>query len=133
MKLEDRSSSLLYSRAKLLRKSMPKAEAVLWTHLSARKLCGLKFTRQMPIGNYIADFACRSLKVIVEVDGISHDGREDYDAIRSEVLNKHGYSVIRFNNEDVLTNVYGVLESIEHFVRDMQPTPNLSLKGGDKL
>jgi very-short-patch-repair endonuclease len=132
MKLEDRSSSLLYSRAKLLRKSMPKAEAVLWTHLSGRKLCDLKFTRQMPIGNYIADFACRSLMVIVEVDGISHDNREDYDAIRSEVLKKHGYSVIRFSNEDVLKNIYGVLESIAHFVRDVQPTPNPSLKGGDK-
>ncbi len=83
----------------------------------------------MPIGSYIADFACRSLQVSVGVDGINHDGREDYDDIRNEAIKKHGYSVIRFSNEDVLTNVYGVLESIEHYVCDMQPTPNASLKG----
>jgi very-short-patch-repair endonuclease len=73
------------------------------------------------------------MKVIVEVDGISHDNREIYDQKRTETMKTYGYRVIRFSNDDMLSNVYGVLESIERFLCDAQPTLNPSLKGGDKI
>ncbi|MDN5928438.1 MAG: DUF559 domain-containing protein [Hyphomicrobiales bacterium] len=87
------------------------AEAILWSELKARKLAGRKFVRQMPIGSYFADFACRSEKLIVEVDGSQH-ANSDYDRRRDEFMRAEGYSVIRFWNGDVLKDLAGVCETI---------------------
>jgi very-short-patch-repair endonuclease len=87
------------------------AEAILWNELKAKKLAGHKFVRQMPVGSYFADFACRSGKLIVEVDGSQH-ANSDYDRRRDEFMRAEGYSVMRFWNGDVLKDLAGVCETI---------------------
>jgi very-short-patch-repair endonuclease len=94
--------------ARKLRNEMTDAERRLWSHLRASQLCGVKFTRQFPIGNYVVDFACRSLRIVIELDGGKHsDSPTDDD--RTTAIEAHGYRVIRFWNNDVLANTDGVL------------------------
>jgi very-short-patch-repair endonuclease len=112
-------------RAKSLRNAATPAERKLWKYLSKRQLGGRKFSRQMPVGPYYADFLCRELGLIIEIDGYSHETQQDYDAKRTRALVKHGYKVIRFTNDDVLNNVEGVVGRIERVLADM-PTPNPS-------
>jgi very-short-patch-repair endonuclease len=101
-------------RARLLRRSDTAAEQRLWERLRSRRLAGLKFVRQLPVGPYCADFACRERKVIVEVDGATHGERGEvaHDATRDAFLRHEGYAVLRMWNEDVFKNIDGVLESI---------------------
>ena len=88
------------------------AERILWWCLRDRRLDGLKFRRQVPIGRYIADFYCAEHRLIVELDGISHEDRADYDDDRTEWLTTRGYRVLRFHNEDVYKTVDAVLMTI---------------------
>ncbi len=66
----------------------------------------------MPIGPYVADFLCREEKLVIELDGVSHDARQEEDRRRDGYLKKHGYQTLRFSNADVLTNLEGVLMAI---------------------
>jgi very-short-patch-repair endonuclease len=84
--------------------------------LSRRQLEGLKFSRQMPVGPYICDFMCRERKLIVEVDGGQH-AESQRDLARTTFLEAEGYRVIRFWNNDVLSNVDGVLTMISDALR----------------
>lgn len=93
--------------ARKLRRDMTYAERKLWSHLRASQM-GVKFTRQFPIGNHIADFACRRLKLVIECDGGQHS-EKDADAERTRAIEAHGYRVIRFWNNDILQNTEGVL------------------------
>ena len=102
----------LTSVARKLRTNSTDAEALLWSRLRARQLEGRKFVRQFPIGNSVADFACRSARLIVELDGGQHAERLDQDVERTRSIEDHGYRVIRFWNHDVLGNIEGVLEAI---------------------
>ncbi|MEM8918840.1 MAG: DUF559 domain-containing protein [Pseudomonadota bacterium] len=113
------------NRAKSLRNKATPAERRLWTYLNKRQVAGRKFSRQMPVGPYFADFLCRELKLIVEIDGYSHDGQQAYDDKRTMDLEDHGYQVIRFSNQDVMNNVEGVVRRIAEFV-DGFPTPSPS-------
>lgn len=97
------------STARRLRKTMTDAEQALWRHLRGRQLAGFRFRRQVPIGRYIVDFACLDVGLIVEVDGGQHEINRDDDAIRDAWLVKEGYRVLRFWNNDVLSNREGVL------------------------
>ncbi len=99
------------SLARELRGNPTDAEKRLWSHLRASQLCGAKFTRQHPIGDFIADFACRSLRLAIELDGGQH-ADNSADAVRTEIIEAHGYRVIRFWNYDVLANTDGVLTRI---------------------
>jgi len=81
----------------------------------------------MPIGPYYADFLCRELGLIIEIDGYSHDMRQSEDATRTQDLIDHGYRIIRFTNDDVLINVEGVVRQIELAIANL-PTPNPSRK-----
>ncbi|WP_408952686.1 NAD+ synthase [Lysobacter sp. Hz 25] len=90
---------------------MTDAERKLWFFLRNRVLMGCKFRRQHPIAPYVADFACLELGVIVEVDGGQHADRQA-DVVRSRCLRSHGYRVLRFWNNDVLTQTEAVLERI---------------------
>ncbi len=92
-------------RARELRERQTKAESLLWDVLRAKRLCGLKFRRQHPIKPFIADFACVSLQVIVELDGGYHDYQFDNDTRRQQYLESQGWSILRFSNEDVLVSV----------------------------
>ena len=86
----------------------------MWSHLRSRRLGGFKFRRQAPLDRYVADFLCVEAKLIVEVDGPTHDGRAVADQARTEAFGAMGYLVLRFGNSDVLTNIDGVLDEIFH-------------------
>ena len=86
-------------------------ERRLWACLAGSRL-GAKFCRQMPIGPYFADFLCRKERLIVEIDGWSHDVRPERDAARDAYLEGTGYRVVRFTNADVRDNLEGVVEVI---------------------
>ena len=90
---------------------MTDAERRLWSHLRASQLDGMKFTRQFPIGDFIVDFACRSLRLAIELDGGQH-AENPADDNRTRIIEAHGYRVIRFWNNDVLQNIDGVLTVI---------------------
>jgi len=97
-----------------LRRKQTEAEKVLWARLRSRQVTGTKFRRQQPIGRYIADFVSLETKLIVEIDGGQHDDNEGRanDERRTAWLNEKGFRVLRFWNNDVLTNTNGVLEKI---------------------
>ncbi len=88
--------------ARTLRKASTDAEAKLWQGLRARQLNGYKFRRQVPMGNYVADFVCLEARLIVEVDGGQHAERSDYDEARTDWLHAQGFCVLRFWNNEVL-------------------------------
>ena len=99
------------SRARALRRSQTTTEAKLWYRLRNRQLGGHKFLRQKPIGRYFADFCCREAKLIIELDSDQH-AQSKSDAIRDKALNARGYRILRFWNNEVTTNIDGVLETI---------------------
>ena len=98
--------------ARRLRLRSTDAERRLWRHLRDRQLAGYKFRRQRPIGRYVVDFLCMEHRLIVEVDGGQRDWNADADRLRTEALTASGYRVIRFWNNDVLSNTEGVLQQI---------------------
>jgi BirA family biotin operon repressor/biotin-[acetyl-CoA-carboxylase] ligase len=97
--------------ARKLRREPTDVEATLWQCLRARQLQGAKFVRQYPIGGYVADFACRSARLVIELDGGQHAGRAA-DIDRTRVIEAHGFTLLRFWNNDVTQNLDGVLEAI---------------------
>jgi very-short-patch-repair endonuclease len=101
-------------RAKQLRSTMTRAETLLWRYIKAGRVDGLSFRRQVPMQRYIADFVCHSHHLIVELDGESHgfESRIEQDAERDAWFVSQGYTVLRFTNEQVLTNLEGVVEVI---------------------
>lgn len=102
--------------ARTLRKSLTDAERRLWLLLRARQLNGHKFRRQHPLGPYVLDFACVDQQLAVEVDGGQHADSE-HDRQRTAWLEAQGWRVIRFWNNDVLTNTEGVIARISEAVR----------------
>ncbi len=98
--------------ARALRRRSTEAEKLLWSRLRGRRFDGIKFKRQVPIANYVVDFAALDLKFIIELDGGQHALRADQDENRTRILHEWGYHVIRFWNNDVLGNIDGVLEAI---------------------
>ena len=97
---------------KLLRNNSTMAEIKLWNELKGRKADGLKFRRQQGIGYYILDFYCPELKLCVELDGGSHEMKQEYDKGRTLFLNSQGIEVLRFTNEQVLSHVTSVVNEI---------------------
>ncbi|MDW8279538.1 MAG: endonuclease domain-containing protein [Anaerolineales bacterium] len=100
-----------YAKARQLRKSLTPAERKLWAILRGDKL-GVNFRRQHAIGPYIADFACIQKKLIIELDGSQHLEQKEYDEQRTRYLNALGYRVIRFWNNEVMTDMDGVIRAI---------------------
>ena len=101
-------------RARELRQNLTDAEAILWSKLQDKQLCGHRFQRQHPIGPYIADFACRKYKLVIEVDGETHWTPEQkaHDARRAGYISAQGWTLVRFWNSEIYENLYGVLECI---------------------
>ena len=97
---------------KTLRTNQTDAESRLWYHLRDRRFQGWKFRRQHILQGYIVDFVCLERKLVIELDGGQHAEQEAYDNRRTRVLEKDGFKVIRFWNNEVLTNTEGVLEMI---------------------
>ena len=100
-----------------LRKNQTETEKIVWDKLRNRRFLNLKFRRQYGIGNYIADFYCSSLKLVIELDGGQHFTEEglEYDKIREEFMKSLGIKTLRFNNNEVLNNIEEVLIKIETF------------------
>ena len=102
----------LKDHARELRNNSTKAEACLWKYvLRAGNLKGYKFRRQRPILNYIVDFVCFELMLIIEVDGITHwhESQVNYDNKRTKELESVGFKIIRFNDEEVLNDIENVV------------------------
>ena len=109
--------------ANKLRKKMTKAEACLWKYaLKGRKLSGLQFRRQRPVLNYIADFMCQEFNLIIEVDGWTHHFAEvaENDAKRQSTLESAGFTIIRFSDEEVLSDINRVIYKIEDKVEELR-------------
>ena len=126
-------SDVQRARAKQLRRAMTRAETLLWRYLKAHRLAHLGFRRQSPMGDYIADFVAHSCKLVVEVDGESHDFEERlrHDEQRDRWFAARGYRVLRFANDDVMRNLEGVALAILQATEQAAP-PSLALprKGG---
>jgi very-short-patch-repair endonuclease len=116
--------------ARLLKRGQTNAENRLWAELRKLRSNGLRFRRQHPIGEYIVDFICLEKKLIIEVDGGQHniDSTIIKDKSRTEWLKSEGYRVLRLWNNDVLTNIEGVITRILQ-EESVSPSPNLSPSG----
>jgi len=120
-------SAKLRTKARELRKDSTDAERILWSELRDNKLNGIGFRRQVPIKNFIADFACHAAKLVVELDGGQHFS-ERTDAARTAVIEARGFRVLRFGNHEIMTNRAGVLETIAAAVAERAPTRTLPRK-----
>ena len=124
------------TRAKQLRRTMTRAEVLLWRYLKAHHADGLGFRRQAPVRGYIADFICHEARLIVELDGATHDfeSRQRNDQRRDVFFASQGYAVLRFTNEDVMRNLEGVVITIRKTassrIRSAPPSLSLPHKGG---
>jgi very-short-patch-repair endonuclease len=123
-------------RAKHLRRAMTRAETLLWRYLKAHHLDGLAFRRQAPMGQYVIDFVCHAARLVVELDGETHDfdARQRRDAVRDAWLASRGYQVQRFTNEQVLSSLEGVVTVIRETaaarIRSAPPSLSLPRMGG---
>ena len=98
--------------ARKLRQTSAVPEVKLWQYLRDRRLMGLKFRRQYPIGPYVVDFVCLSHKLVIELDGGQHAVKVSYDNKRTEYLEHFGFRVLRFWNTDVFLRFEEMLEQV---------------------
>ncbi len=124
--MESRRSTAI---ARRLRSTSTDVERALWERLRARRLKGLKFRRQFPLSGYVADFVCIEAKLIIELDGGQHAERLAQDAHRTSVLEKSGFRVLRFWDNDVLKELEAVLDEILRAV-EVPTSPQPSPAGG---
>lgn len=108
-------------RARELRKHMTDAERLLWSRLRRKQIHGQRFRRQHPIGPYIADFACTERRLVIELDGGQHVQAREKDAARTRWLATRGYRVLRFWNNDVLTNIDAIVHVVASATRSPPP------------
>ncbi len=115
------ASPLIFERAKLLRNNLTHAEKRLWSILSNKQMLELHFRRQHPLNRFIADFYCHSIKLVIEVDGGIHqkEERKEYDIGRSAEIEKWGIKILRFTNEQVLTDIDSVKIEIETTCKEL--------------
>jgi very-short-patch-repair endonuclease len=116
--------------ARHLRRNRTSAERELWRKLRTLKEHGHKFRQQAPIDNFVVDFACYSARLIIEVDGATHSTPAELlrDEGRQRHLEAQGFRVLRFGNDDVMSNIEGVMD---HIVASLgTPTPDPSPQGG---
>ncbi len=128
MEQADKSNTFHYNKnlrpfANSNRKNMTKAEACLWKFvIGGRQMMNYQFRRQRPVLNYIADFMCKELMLIIEVDGITHQWEEFYknDLIREEKLKEIGFHILRFNDDEILSDINNVIRAIEFYIKDFE-------------
>ncbi len=127
------AKSELFQLAREMRKDPTDAEKLLWTHLRKLRSEGIIFRRQHPVDFFIADFYCHSLKLIIEVDGDIHSSKSaiEYDDSRSGELERFGIKVIRFKNEEIISNIDSVINNIKMIIRELT-SPSHSGRGGSR-
>lgn len=115
----------LKEKARELRNNSTLGEILLWKKLKGKQCYGFDFHRQKPIHNFIVDFYCHKLKLIIEIDGYSHNFKFESDKQREIELNELGFTVLRFSEGEVRNNLNLVLNSISTFIENKleQHTP----------
>jgi len=117
-------------RAQDLRNNATDCERLLWLQLKGRRLDGHKFSRQIPVGPYVCDFICRREMLVIELDGGQHSAKIEADGARTRFLERAGYRVIRFWNNEVLENLDGVLVTIAGAIKaGPPPAPSREREG----
>ncbi|MGZ8415714.1 MAG: endonuclease domain-containing protein [Methyloceanibacter sp.] len=116
------ASSPAVAKARSLRGRMTDAERKLWYMLRGRRFADAKFRRQVPLGNYVADFLSFETRVVVEVDGGQHSDNAS-DIARDDWFRSQGFTVVRFWNSDVLKNLEGVFTQLSTIVEESTPHP----------
>jgi very-short-patch-repair endonuclease len=118
----------LVERARILRNNMTLAEIILWSRLRSKKINGYKFRRQQPIFDYVVDFYCDELKMIIEVDGEIHllSEKTDSDLKRDKILKINGYHIIHLTNLEIETELDATIKKVRAFIAS-----NLSYQGDD--
>ncbi len=96
--------------------TVSRAEKHLWKHVLSRNQQGSKFKRQRPILHFIVDFFSQEIGLIIEIDGNSHSNKGDYDRMRQNKLEEHGYTILRFSEGDVINNLGDVITQIQHAI-----------------
>jgi very-short-patch-repair endonuclease len=123
----DKSTYIPYKReltklARENRNNPTPAEKKIWYEVLCRKQFeGYKFTRQKPIADFIVDFYCSKLQLVIEIDGDTHAENAEYDEVRTKILNQYGLKVLQYTNRDVLNNIEGVYQDLMQIVNP--PTP----------
>ena len=118
MKIYYKPNLKLLSRK--LRNNSTLSEVLLWNYLKCKKMKGYDFHRQKPIDNYIVDFFCPKLNLIIEIDGVSHEFKGDVDYERRKRLESLGLKFLRFLDIDVKKNMEEVLEGIRNWIEDYE-------------
>ena len=113
-------SSKLKQLSRDLRNNSTLSEVLLWNELKAGKMLGYQFMRQKPIGNFIVDSYCSKLKLVIEIDGESHIGKEEDDKNRQSEIEKLGIRFLRFDDLEVKNNIDGVLVMIRKFIEESE-------------
>ena len=115
--------------ARRLRAQSTDPEDIVWELLRNRRLAGLKFRRQVPLLGYTVDFLCVERKLIVEIDGRQHGSERDYDAVRTQEIERHGFAVLRFSNAQVLDDRDAVVAAIRLAARNLNREPSPVRRG----
>lgn len=118
MRLNYGNRELMF-RARVLRSNMTKAEIILWSRLRSKKISGYKFRRQQPILEYITDFYCDELRLIIEVDGEIHEEKKMSDSIRDNMLRMNGYKILHLSNLEVETNLNSAIALVTSFINEI--------------
>lgn len=111
-------NSALKLRARSLRKAGVFSEVIFWTHVNKKQFHSIDFDRQRIIGNYIVDFYVKALGLVIEIDGSSHNDKEDYDLKREEFLKSHGLLIFRASDLRVKHDLENILKELEVFIVD---------------
>jgi very-short-patch-repair endonuclease len=112
----------LIKLARKLRNDSTQSEIKLWGFLKGKKMLGYSFQRQKPINNFIVDFFCNKLKLVIELDGYTHDFVENYDKDlkKEDELKKIGLNILRFDDREVMNDIENVLRTIEFYILDFE-------------
>ncbi len=114
--------------ARRLRRDMTEAEKVMWRLLRARQLADFKFRRQEPVGCYIVDFDCFHPRLVVETDGGQHANPTKYEDERARFLEREGFHLLSFWNDDALENREGVCARIVEALSNLSPHPSAAAR-----
>ncbi len=122
----------LKEQSRHLRSGMTEAEQTLWHRLRGKQINGIQFYRQRPIGNFIVDFLASAVQLVIEVDGSQHQEKKTYDDRRTQFLESKGYTVLRFNNLQILLETEATLNEIHRFVHAL-PSPTITFFRNGKV